>query len=275
MHMKRCFALLIVSALLMTQFSSCKKDKGDPPVLPPAGSMTIDFNNFDQTVKGDFSPSIPKTAPNSNWVLASGAAMIWNAIIYSTLAVPVHAFKLAADEQPVYIDDNTWQWSATATVLNATYNARLTGQVTPSNNVWKMYISKTGTGGFTDFLWFEGTSKTDGTSGQWKLYESQANPVEMAKIDWTAEAGKAVSVKYTFTKSGNPFAGSNIEYGTTQNTLNAYYSMYYYNSSAEEFFEMDVEWSTTGKNGRISCPQFFGNTEWHCWDSNYLDSDCS
>ena len=84
-HMKRYFALLIVSALLMTQFSSCKKDKGDPPVLPPAGSMAIDFNNFDQTGKGDYSVSIPKSTPNSNWELASGAAMLWNVIIYTTL----------------------------------------------------------------------------------------------------------------------------------------------------------------------------------------------
>ena len=28
--------------------------------------------------------------------------------------------------------------------------------------------------------------------GQWKLYESPANPVEMVKIDWTAEAGRCV-----------------------------------------------------------------------------------
>ncbi|MBN2665430.1 MAG: hypothetical protein JXR67_02880 [Bacteroidales bacterium] len=273
--MKRYFALLVVTALLMTQFSSCKKDKGDPPVLPPAGSMAIDFNNFDQAGKGDYAVPIPKSTPNSNWELASGAAMLWNVIIYTTLAVPVHAFQLAANEDPIYIGDNTWQWSASTTVMNVTYNARLTGQSTPSNNVWKMYISKTGTGGYTDFLWFEGTSKTDGMSGQWKLYESQSNPVEIAKIDWTAEGGKATTVKYTFTKSGNTFAGSNIEYGTTQNTLNAYYSIYYYNNSAEEFFEMDVEWSTTGKNGRISCPKFFGDSDWHCWDSNYLNAECS
>lgn len=272
--MKRYFALLIVSALLMTQFTSCKKDKGDPPVLPPAGSMAIDFSNFDQTSKGEYSFSVPKTTPNSNWELASGVAMLWNVIIYSTLAVPVKAFQLTADDQPVYIDNNTWQWTATATVLNSTYDARLTGQVTPSNNVWKMYISKTGSGGYTDFLWFEGTSKTDGSAGQWKLYESQSNPVEIAKIDWTAASGKAASVKYTFTLSGNPFATSYIEYGTTQNTLNAYYSMYYYNASADEFFDMDVEWSTTLKNGRINCPKFFGDSAWHCWDSNYGNADC-
>jgi len=273
--MKRYFALLIVSALSLTQFSGCKKDKGDPPVLPPSGSMAIDFDNFNQPGKGEYLVSLPKYSPNSNWVLASGAAMIWNVIIYSTLAVPVYAFQLTVNETPVYIDDNTWQWSASATVMNETYSARLTGQVAASNIVWKMYISKAGSGGYSDFLWFEGTSKPDGSEGQWTLYESQSNPVEITKIDWTAEGGEATSVKYTFTKSGNLFAGSNIEYGTTQNSLNAYYSMYYYNASTEEFFEMDVEWSTTGKNGRISCPNYFGDSDWYCWDSNYINVDCS
>ena len=272
--MKRYFALLIISAVLLTPFSSCKKDKGDPPLLPPAGSMAIDFSNFDQPGKGDYSVMDSKNTPNSNWELAAGAALLWKVIIYSTLAVPVQAFQLAIDEQPVNIGDKTWEWNATTTVLNVTYNARFTGQVTASNNVWKMYVTKEGSGGFSDFLWFEGTSNPDGTSGQWKLYESPENPVEIVKIDWTAVSGTAVSVKYTFTKTGNTFAGSNIEYGVTQNSLNAYYSIYYYNSTAEDFFDMDVEWSSTLKNGRVKCQKVFGDTEWHCWDSNYLNADC-
>ena len=272
--MKRIFALLIVSALLMTQFSSCKKDKGDPPVLPPAGSMTIDFSNFDHAGKGMYSVSLTKGTEDSTWQLAAGAAMLWKVIIYTQLAVPVYAFQLTADEQPVYTDDKTWQWSASTTILNTTYQARLTGQVKGSSNEWKMYITKEGAGGFEDFLWLEGNSNPEGTSGQWKLYESPANPVEMVKIDWTAEAGKTVSVKYTFTKAGNSFGGSNIEYGVTQNSLNAYYSIYYYNSSTAEFFEMDVEWSSTLKNGRVKCLKFFGDSNWHCWDSNYLNCDC-
>ena len=83
--MKRIFALLIVSALLMTQFSSCKKDKGDPPVLPPAGSMTIDFSNFDHAGKGMYSVSLTKGTENSTWELAAGAAMLWKVIIYTCL----------------------------------------------------------------------------------------------------------------------------------------------------------------------------------------------
>ena len=129
--------------------------------------------------------------------------------------------------------------------MSVTYNAKLTGQITESNIIWKMYITKEGTGGYTDFLWFEGTSKPDGSQGQWKLYESQQNPVEILTIDWTASGDNIGKVKYTYTKAGNEFATSYIEYGLTSNTLNAYYTIHYYNTSYEQFFDMNVEWSTT------------------------------
>lgn len=272
--MKRFVSLLIISTLLLTQFTACKKDKGEPPVLPPSKSMTVDFSNFESGKKGDESISIPKGTQKSNWEFAASAALLWDAIIYTTLAVPVYSFQMAIGQKAVYIDDKTWQWSVDATVNNKTYTARLTGQITESNVVWKMYITLAGTGGFTDFLWFEGTSELGGTAGHWKLYESPLNQVEIVTIDWTLSGTNIGSVKYTFTKAGNPFASSSIEYGLTTNTLNAYYTIYYYNSSYQQFFDMNVEWSTTLHNGRVKCLKFFGTSDWYCWDGNHLNVTC-
>jgi hypothetical protein len=272
--MKKLISLLTITTILLTLFTGCKKDKGDPPVLPPSESMTIDFSNFEGGTKGDGSISVPKGTENSNWEFSAGAAMLWKAIIYTNLAVPVYSFQLAVDQKPVYLDDKTWQWSCNATVLSVTYDARLTGQITETNVVWKMYITKEGTGGYTDFLWFEGTSKLGGTEGQWKLYESQQNPVEILQIDWSATADKIGMVKYTYTKSGSEFVNSYIEYGLTTDALNAYYTIHYYNTSYEQFFDMDVEWSTTLHNGRVNCPGRFGTTNWYCWDGNYSNITC-
>jgi hypothetical protein len=272
--MKRYSILIFVILISLSLMTSCKKDKGDPPVLPPAKSMTIDFSNFESGKKGDVSISIPKGTQNSNWAFAASAALLWNAIIYTTLAVPVYSFQLAIDQKAVYIDDRTWQWSADATVLNKTYTARLTGQITASNVVWKMYITLQGAGGYTDFLWFEGTSELDGTKGQWKLYESQLNPVEIVKVDWTVGGAGLGSVKYTFTKAGNAFANSSIEYGLTTGALNAYYTIYYYNAQYEQYFDMNVQWSTTLHNGKVKCLKFFGTSDYYCWDGNYLNVTC-
>jgi hypothetical protein len=270
--MKKSVSLLIVIAILLTFFTGCKKDKGDPPILPPAESMTIDFSNFEGGTKGDI--TLPKGTENSNWEFSAGAAMLWKSIIYTTLAVPVYSFQLAVDQKPVYLDDKTWQWSCNATVLSVTYSARLTGQITETNAVWKMYITKEGTGGFADFLWFEGTSKLDGSQGQWKLYESQQNPVQVLQIDWSVAGDKIGMVKYTYTKSGAEFKDSYIEYGLTTNALNAYYTIHYFNTSYQQFFDLNVEWSTTLHNGRVKCPGRFGTNDWYCWDSNYLNITC-
>lgn len=273
--MKKVFLLSLVLSLSVIIMNSCKKDKGDPPLLPPAGSMTIDFNNFEPAKKGEVAVSIPKGTENSNWEFAAGVAMLWKSIIYSTLAIPVYSFQKAIEQKnPVYLDDHTWQWSGSATVLGKTYTARLTGQIAETNVIWKMYISLDGSGGFTDFVWFEGTSKLDGTSGEWKLYESQVNPVELIRIDWTVAGDKIGSIKYTFTKAGNAFANSYIEYGLTANPLNSYYTIYYYNTQDLEFFDMNVEWSSTLKNGRVKCLKFFGTSDWHCWDGNHGNITC-
>jgi hypothetical protein len=273
--MKKSLSLLIILSILIILSAGCKKDKGDPPVLPPSESMSIDFSNFESGKKSENFITTNKGVENSSWEFAAGAAMLWKYIIGTTLAVPVYSFKAAISNQPVYLDDNTWQWSANATILNATYTARLTGQITSSNVVWKMYITKEGTGGYSDFLWFEGTSKPDGTEGQWKLYESPQNSVEILQIEWSVTGNEIGMIKYTFTKAGNSFAGSYIEYGLTSNDLNAYYTIHYYSIEFETFLDLEVEWSTTLHNGRVRCEEYFGNNDWYCWDSNFLNVTCS
>lgn len=272
--MKKLLFMVLVLLLSGVLFQNCKKDKGDPPVLPPKESMSIDFSNFENTRKSDVDISVPKGTQNSNWEFAAGSAIIWKAIVFTTLAVPVYSFKLAADQTPTYIDDKTWQWSYNVSVLSITYKARLTGQIRTDDVQWKMYITREGTGGFNEFLWFEGTSKLDGSSGQWILYESPQNKVSVLQIDWSASGNQVGKIKYTYTKAGNAFKDSYIEWGLTTGTLNAYYTIHFYNSTYLQFYDLNVEWSTTAHNGRVKCTQHFGDTEWYCWDSNFLNITC-
>ena len=83
-----------------------------------------------------------------------------------------------------------------------TYKARLTGQIRTSDVYWKMYIAKEGTGGFTEFVWFEGTSKLDGTGGQWIFNESSTDkPAGSLQIDWTKTGNiNRHMIKYTYTE---------------------------------------------------------------------------
>jgi hypothetical protein len=267
--MKKILALVFIIILSGGFFAGCKKDKGEPPVLPPSESMTIDFSNFVSAKKSaDLIPG-QKGTENNNWEYAATVAGFWKLIINTTLAVPVTAFKTAVDQVPVFVSTKLWQWSYSVTYQNITYKARLTGFIRSSDVQWKMYITREGTGGFAEFLWFEGTSKLDGTGGQWILYQDALSPVAFLQIDWTKTDATVGYIKYTYLKNDN-FLNSFIEYGFTSD-INAYYTIHYY--SNVKFSDVSIEWNTSTHEGKVESSDYLSGG-WYCWDSNKINTIC-
>jgi hypothetical protein len=232
--------------------------------------MLIDFTNFSTLTKGSPQISDFKGINNSSWEFAAAVAVAWKSLIYSTLAVPVGAFKLAISEVPVYLAEKTWQWSYNAVVSGVTYKARIVGEIGATEVTWKMYITKEGTDGFADFLWIEGSSKLDGTGGQWLINQSALAPVKLLQIDWTKSGSTVGKVKYTYLKSDS-FNTSYIEYGLTTSTLNGYYTVHYYNGV--KFSDINIEWNTSSLDGRVKSSDYLEGV-WYCWDSGHLNKIC-
>jgi len=233
--MKKISKLLLLILPVCFLLTACKKDKGDPPSLPPSESMFIDFSNFESGKKSDETIHF-KGIENSNWEFAALVAGYWKSILVTTLAVPVLSFSAAVNQTPVYLDDKTWQWSYNTNVFTVTYMARLTGQIRTTDVLWKMYIAREGgTGAFPEFLWFEGTSKLDGTGGQWKLNHSPQFKEPVLQIDWTKSGTDIGTIKYTYVRTLNdsripdPFKTSYIEYGRKAGQYDAYYVIHYFN----------------------------------------------
>jgi hypothetical protein len=270
--MKKIFPLLFILILSAGFFTGCKKDKGDPPALPPQESMNIDFTNFISAKKSEALIPGQKGTDNSNWEFAATTAETWNLIINTTLAVPVAAFKAAVNEVPVYISTKNWQWSYTVTLSSGTYKARLTGLIRASDVQWKMYITGQSTDVFAEFLWFEGTSKLDGTGGQWIINQNAVSPVAFLQIDWTKPGTTIGTVTYTFVKTGDAFNTSTIKYGLTSDVLNAYYTIHYY--TGVKFSDVSIEWSTTAHNGHVKSLDYLGDSNWYCWDANKVNTVC-
>ncbi|MCX6333947.1 MAG: hypothetical protein NT092_06530 [Bacteroidia bacterium] len=276
--MKKFFTLLLLTIFLASILTGCKKKHGDPPILPPSASMAIDFSNF-ESGKKSAAGVMPKGVNDYNWGFSALVAGYWRAITFVTLAVPVMSFEAAMDQTPAYIEDKTWQWSYTSTVFTVKYKVRLTGQIRSSDVLWKMYITREGTGGFAEFVWFEGTSDLDGKGGQWTLNHSSTYQEPVLTITWEGDGTKVTYIKYTYVRALNdsrvadPFKNSYIEYGLkTTLSYDSYYKIYYYNGSA--FANMDVEWSSTNLNGRVKCNAFYSDDLWHCWNENYVDIIC-
>lgn len=270
--MKKAISFILISLLFAGFFGGCKKDKGDPPVLPPAESMLIDFSNFASTTKSTQMGFESKGTENLNWETAALIAGTWRYILAYTLAIPVASFKVAADQDPVYLSDKKWQWSYNVNAAGSAYTARLTGEIRASDISWEMYIAGEGSNSFTEFKWFEGTSKLDGSGGRWTLAESDEVTSPILQIDWTKSGTAIGKVKYTYLKSGSS-NGAYIDYGLTSASLNAYFTIHYYNSSLGRFSDVNIEWSTSSKNGRIKSSDYLDG-QWQCWDANRVNITC-
>jgi len=264
--MKKIWSLSLVIVLIAGFLGGCKKDKGDPPSLPPAESMQIDFSNFSSTTKSSEMSFDSKGTEDINWQTAALIAGTWRLIIATTLAIPVASFKVSIDQDPVYLSEKKWQWSYNVSAAGVTYKARLTGEIRTSDAKWEMYVAREGADAFAEFKWFEGTSKLDGTGGQWLLSESNLVQTPILQIDWTKSGTTIGTVKYKYLKSGSS-NGAYIDYGLTSSSLNAYFTIHYYSTTLGRFSDVNIEWNTTSKNGRIKSSDYLDGL-WQCWDSN-------
>jgi hypothetical protein len=270
--MKKLLSITLIIIFIAGMLTTCKKDNGTAPSLPPTESLNIDFSNFTSLKKGSAASFDQKGTNNSAWDFAATIATAWKLIISTTLAVPVSAFKLAVDQDPVFLSNKTWEWSYSVYSVGVTYKARLTGEIGATDVIWKMYVTREGTGGFPEFVWFEGTSKLDGTGGQWIFNQSSTVPEKILQIDWTKSGTSIGSVTYTYVKNLDTNKGGYIQYGSlTSPTYNAFYKIHYYNAEKSSFSDVDVQWDTSKKNGRIKSSDFQGGL-WFCWDENKINN---
>lgn len=270
--LKNIIAICIVSAIAL---SSCKKESSEKISLPPKESMNLSFDKFKTaSAKSGLTDSTMAT-----FETAKGVVDLWTLATFFTLAVPTSAFYRSFSETPEEIADYTWQWSYSVDYIGSTFNARLVGTTDESFNdvKWEMYISKDGIGGYDEFLWFEGTSKTDNTGGTWTLYNSYEHQVPMLTLEWTATGTDETvsSVKYTYVRefkdSGatDPFNGSYLTYGYQSGQYDAYFDVHYYvGFFTNKFVDVNIEWNTDTYNGRIQSDYHFDSTDWQYWDSN-------
>jgi hypothetical protein len=282
-NMKKSFSILLLAIVMLMPVTSCKKDKGKPPVLPPYESMAIDFNKLTDSKKSSagFSETKDVPDPDENFMFSAGVVGFWNLILTVNLVVPVTAFKLAVSNTPVWVADKTWEWKYSVSGVVGTYKARLVGKTQAANIKWEMYITREGTGAFAEFLWFEGTTALDGSSGQWIVNVSNQVQQPYLQIDWTKTGTNIGSVKYTYLRAQNDaggtdlFKNSYIQYGLTTAALNAYYTVHVYEPLVTQgFVDVFIEQNSTAGNGRVKALYKFGDNLWHCWDADKNNITC-
>jgi hypothetical protein len=258
---------VMILSILLLPFASCQKDdQNEAPVLPPESSFVIDFSEFTDGAKSE---ALNGSYHHRNWAVINVA--VWNTVIAVHLAVPVASFVEAFNHEPTQQADGSWLWLYQVAAGNNTYTAKLFGKGEGINITWKMYISKTGLGAFSDFLWYEGISNIAGTQGDWTLYKSPTENYPFVGIEWYKNFDGTFGTTYTNIVPGGSENGGYISYEFTKETpYNAFYDIY--NKGQNNLTE--IQWHTVNKNGRIKDPKHFGTNNFYCWDSTGADIVC-
>lgn len=259
------FSIILVLAFgLILAFTSCQKDP-EPMALPPAESLVIDWDVFPKSVQ----KSVEGPQTIINWFYSAATILVWNTAVALNIVVPTVAYGEAFNHTPVYLGDESWEWSYSVPVNNITYVARLVG--TRLNNEtfsMEMYLSQAG--GFQDFEWFTGVIRYDHTEADWTLNQSPQSPVSFLSVHFEKDYETEVAnIRYTVVDEGNDLYNGYIDYGLDPSLdLDAHYTLF--KNGAATY----IEWSTETKAGRVMDEAQFADAEWHCWDTQLQDVTC-
>lgn len=282
--MKKRVSGFLALTLLSLVFISCEsKKENTPPELPPYESMAIDFSKFQVNDSKSAVDGLKSTETGTmlNYTYAALNVGVFNVVLVGTLAIPVTAFYHSFSQEPVFLENATWEWSYDYQIIGATYHARLTGEVRSEDVKWEMFISKEGIGAFEEFMWFEGTSLLDGTGGNWTLNYNHVYQEPLLQIDWVRSGEEVGQVTYTNVRELNDDRSENVQYGAAveagliEGDPDAYYTIHVFDEvTAHAFIDVFIEWSTTNYNGHVKSESFYGDDVWHCWDSYGFDITC-
>ncbi len=254
----RAFVSISLTVLLLFVFTSCDKEPvNDRPELPPVESLVMDFSDFDEQ------PGEQKSTDSSyeNFLHSYLSVFFWNVASTVTLALPVTAYGVALQQDPVYMGDNTWEWSFVVPFNNQNYSATLTGsRINNEEFSMEMVIAFALTPEL-GVKWFDGVVRYDHTHATWNLYKDGSLKVFEAEWNKDFETEDA-DLTYTYVESGQNETGSYIMLAYMPEEF--YDAAYTISLAAGDTY---IEWNTTTREGRVMDLVKFEDSQWHCWET--------
>lgn len=239
---------------------------GNPPSLPPASSMNMDFSTFQNNQKTGGAT----TQTTDNFGHAVTAALIMKTVVDVNLAIPKVLLTAAANADAQLNENEKWEWSYSKTADGNSYSVRLVASRNSDNSIdWDCYVTNTELN-LSDQLFFSGTTSSDATEGTWTYYNLQntSSQEEVSQIKWTVNGENNVSLKLEVTSDRNDHQGDYIKY-TFDGTIK---TATYYDASADETTEIQL--NTDSHVGYFISPNYNGGMQ-SCWNDSFQDISCS
>lgn len=249
--------------MLSTLIFSCNKDENEPvPFVPPVTTMSVDFSFLTSKKAGQIELT--------NWQYSTISLAVWNAILNESCAVPIVSFEKTIEQKAVALNSKQWEWINKFNTDSVTIRSRLTGKMTGDTIEWKLFISTIKQNITSpEYLWIEGKSAYNQTGGWWMIYEKPSSPNPFVRINWYQQNGETIN-RFIFVKPGDEKFGQYLEYGTKINSFfDAFYNIKIHNENT-----IHIELNKHSKAGRIKSEFLFNDTNWHCWDSSYNNTNC-
>jgi len=271
-------SLIVVLMLALATFQSCEKDdatdEGVAPELPPVESFIMPFDGFEDADTTGLVVSDDKSGVSYyNWFYSATNLVVWNTVLTLNLAIPVAAFGEAFNHEAEYLGDGIWSWKYTSDFNGQTYESELTAQFINSEEIqWDMYIAQVG--GFSKVNWFTGITHVDGKSATWTLNYDPYNPKAFVQIDFEENVANGVGfIRYTNIIPNHKDNGDYLEYREIVNPTVEFDRAYdIFRNSTDNLLE--IQWNEANGNGRVKNNAEFGDDEWHCWDTEFLNTEC-
>ncbi len=204
----------------------------------------------------------------TNFLYSYGNVAVWNLLTTLQMIVPTAAYLESFKQTPVYLGDNSWQWSYTVGQGLQTLTVRLVTK-RKSNEDFTAELLISSAGG-EEFKWFDGVIRYDKTKADWTMYmdDQVAGAVAWLDVEWNMDWEKNIS-DLTYTILTGEEKDSYIEFGITEATdYNAYYTISF---SAKDTY---IKWNIDSKEGRVKDETNFTDSDWHCWNELFQDVEC-
>lgn len=261
--------LLAATFLLLSCQDSTNSLDEQPPQLPSAESMNMDFTVFDED-SGTNSTNI--TADNesySHFFNAAIRAMVMKGIVNTNLAIPKTLLKAAENVEPELTDNGEWTWSYTSGANDNNFEIRLVATSDSDDLVnWQMYVTNSALN-IENALFFEGEVTENGSTGNWTYYALLGDEAgkEVSQTTWSIENEDQIDLRLEVLTNRNGNLGDYIDYSFNPPVKQATY----YNSGEDQTTE--IEWNSETFEGYIIAPNY-NNGEQACWNSNFQDIEC-
>ena len=277
--------LFLLMTLSISLFQSCQKETIDDgkeetaPTLPPEELFIMPFAGFEDadTTGLTSNDQLTSFGPNGeigtyqSWFFAATNLVIWNSVITLNTIIPVASFREAFNHQGQIVSPGVFVWEYDHIIAGVTYSASLTGEIlNPEEVKWTMVISQEN--GWQNVEWYSGIVKTDHSGASWTLNHKPNNPEAFLDITYNKNVSAGTfDIRYTNMIPGNPNNGDYIEFRAETGTgFNRAYDV----SKENGTDLLEIEWNKPNNNGRVRNEKHFGDTEWHCWDTDLRGIDC-